>query len=104
MRTRAELHEILCEDLGCGNCYFTPPSSIKMKYPCIVYEEDGIRSIRADDLRYLSRKHYNLLVIDECPDSAIATRLFEDERLKYLSVGSTYVADGLYHYPFGLYF
>lgn len=104
MRTRDELHEILCEDLGSRNCYFSPPSNIRMKYPCIIYHYEGIVTQHADDLRYLNRRRYSIIVVDECPDSCIPGRLFMDGRLKYLSQDrSPYVTDGLNHFPFTLY-
>lgn len=104
MRTRTELHEILCEDLGNRNCYFSPPSNIRMKYPCIVYECEGLSTKHADDIRYLNRKRYSVTVIDGCPDSCIPNTLYSDKRLKYLSEDRVYVADGLNHFSFTLYF
>lgn len=104
MRTRDELHEILCEDLGNRNCYFSPPSNIRMKYPCILYEYEGIATRHADDIRYLNARRYSVTVIDECPDSRIPGVLFMDERLKYLREDRVYTADGLNHFTFTLYF
>ncbi len=104
MRTRSELHEILCEDLGSRNCYFSPPSNIRMKYPCIIYEQDGSKTNHADDIRYLNRKKYTITVIDECPESHISEVLYLDKRLKYLSEDPSFVSDGMNHFVFTLYF
>lgn len=104
MRTRIDLHEILCEDLGSRNCYFSPPSNIKMKYPCVVYEYDGVVTRHADDIRYLNKRKYSITVIDECPDSNIPKKLFMDGRLKYLREDRSYIADGMNHFVFTLYF
>lgn len=104
MKTRYELHEILCEDLGSDNCYFTPPSNIHMQYPCIVYHYEGIKTYYADNKRYMNMRSYSITVIDEDPDSEIPNRLFMDDRLKYLESDSVFVADGLYHFPYALYF
>lgn len=102
MRTRLELHEILCEILGSDQCYFSPPGD--MLYPCIVYHYEGIQTYYADNKRYLNSRVYSVTVIDEDPDSEIPNRLFKDERLKYLDAGSVFVADGLYHFPYKLHF
>lgn len=104
MRTRLELHSFLCEDLGSDQCYFSPPSNIRMLYPCIVYHYEGIQTSYADNKRYLNLRIYSITVIDEDPDSEILNRLFMDDRLKYLNAGPVFVADGLYHFPYTLYF
>lgn len=104
MRTRYDLHTILCEVLGSDQCYFSPPSNIRMMYPCIIYHYDGMQVFHADNKRYLNMRVYSITVIDEDPDSAIPGRLFMDDRLKYLDADSVFVADGLYHFPHTLYF
>lgn len=98
MKTRLELHEKLCDILGSRNCYFSPPSNIRMKYPCIVYDYEGIATIHADDIRYLNKRRYTITVIDEDPDSEIQGRLFTDHDFRYISNDRVYVADGLNHF------
>lgn len=100
---REKLHEVLCDILGSRNCYFTPPSNIRMVYPCIIYSAEGDNTTYADDIRYLHRSMFTLTVIDEDPDSKIPERLFCSD-LKYLSHDRTYVADGLYHFVFTIYY
>lgn len=103
MRTREELHEILCNILGSRNCYFSPPSNIRMKYPCIKYEEEAPSVRHADDRRYLKRNRYTLTIIDENVESEIPNRLFESD-LKYLDLDRIYVVDRMKHYVYTLYF
>lgn len=98
LKTREELHEKLCSILESRNCYFSPPSNIQMKYPCIRYKFDGVRTLHADNRRYFNRPSYSLIVIDENSDSDILKRLFEDEELVYLSLDDQAVADGMYNY------
>lgn len=93
-RPREELHEILCNVLGSRNCYFKPPSNIKMKYPCIRYELARITSTRADNIPYLNGKAYSLTYIDEDPDSVIPEKLLE---LPMCSFDRAYDAEGLHH-------
>lgn len=104
MKTRMDLHEILCENLCSPNCYYSPPSSIRMKYPCMVYHADGIDTKYADDTRYLNKKRYTITIIDECAESDIPDRLLNDVRLKYLKMDRSFIAEGLSHFVFTLYF
>ena len=46
---RLELHELLVTILGNRNVYFQPPSSIKMKYPAIVYSRSKIDDKNANN-------------------------------------------------------
>lgn len=103
MKTREELHEKLCEITQSRNCYFSPPSNIRMKYPCIRYEFDGLKVLQADNRRYYVRQKYSITIIDENPDSYILKRLFEDKDIMYLSMDGSGVADGMYHYYLTLY-
>lgn len=103
-RPRSQLHEILCDILGTKFCYFVAPSNVQMIYPCIVYRWENSETRSADDIRYKNDRRYTVTVIDSKPDSDIVERLIEDERLKYLSSDRNYVADGLYHYVFTLFY
>lgn len=75
-----------------------------MRYPCIVYHDEGLRTLHADDIRYFNKVRYTLTVIDEVEDSQIPGILIEDKRLKYLSMDRSFVSDGMYHFVFTLYF
>lgn len=100
---RLQLHEFLCGILESRNCYFSPPSNISMKYPCIIYEEDTNSVRHADDTRYFRKKRYVLTVIDEDPDSKIPEILYHSS-LKYLNQDRTYIVDGLNHFVFTIYY
>lgn len=100
-RSREELHEILCNILGSRNCYFQPPSSKKMKYPCIRYELARITPTHADNIPYLSAKAYSLTYIDEDPDSDMPDKIL---KLPYCSFDRAYNADGLHHTVFTLFY
>lgn len=104
VKTREELHKILCEILGNDHCYYSPPSNIRILYPCIIYELDGTTIKHADDIRYFNRKRYHLTIITENEYDDILKNLFEDDRLLYLSEDPSFISDGLYHYPYTLYF
>ena len=81
MSRRLKLHNALCDILSCPNkgpecrAYFQPPSSVKMKYPAIVYGLEDIENTFANDGVYLSQRKYSVTVIDEDPDSHIVGRV-----------------------------
>ena len=95
MADRLGLHEELVSVLGTRYVYFQPPESVKMNYPCIVYEKQGVNSYYADDAHYIDRTRYNITVIDKDPDSEIAERVFR--HFKQCSYDRRYIADNLNH-------
>ena len=102
MKTKKKpLHDILCGILGSSNCYFSPPSNIKMRYPCIRYEISGLPSNMADNIRYKTEPRYTIIIIDENPDSKIVEKILE---LPYCSFDRFYVVEGLNHFVFSLYY
>lgn len=98
---RVELHSLLEGLLGSRNVYFQPPESFKLHYPCIIYERSGIRSDRADNRPYLTRKRYTVTVIDKDPDSKIPDKVVN---LDYCVFDRHFTADHLNHDVFTLYF
>lgn len=98
-RSRLELQTLL---VGLTeHVYFQPPSNTQMKYPCIVYElEAGITEF-ADDVPYLFAKRYSVTVIDRDPDSTITDKV---AALRMSTLNRFFVADGLNHTVFNLYF
>lgn len=99
---RLELHEILCEFLGSRYVYFTPPESLKLNYPCIVYQR------RTGDVRFANNQPYNhqtqyqLTIIDPNPDSE-----WVDKMALYFPKSrpdSHFTSDNLNHDVFTLYY
>ena len=101
-RSRLELHEELCNVLGSSNVYFQPPESIKMKYPCIVYERSTGDTLHADNKPYLFTPRYSLTVIDKDPDSPIVQRIAET--FSMCRYNRHFTVDNLNHDTFELYY
>lgn len=101
MGTRLELQDVLVEVLGCKNVYFQPPESVKMKYPCIVYQRDYLDIKHADNLPYSSEYRYQVTVIDKNPDSPILDRM---NRLPKCSFERHFTSDNFNHDVYNLYF
>jgi len=70
---RIELHNILKSI--CNNVYFSPPTGMKLKYPCIVYDRSYTKVNYADDAPYTLDTRYTLTVMDQDPDSEIVPKI-----------------------------
>lgn len=99
MGTRLELHNIL---LGItNNVYFQPPPSLRMQYPCIVYERSGGDTKFADNNPYTFTKRYKITAITNDPDNDLVDKLARLPRCVY---DRPYIVDNLNHDVFNLYF
>jgi len=101
MDRRLELHQILVNILGSNNVYFQPPPSIKLKYPCIIYERSGINTIYADDKAFLHHVKYSITLIGRSPENELVKKILE---LPYCSYDRYFTADLLSHDTFSLYY
>lgn len=98
MRPRLSLNDLLLT--YCPNVYYQPPDSIKMRYPCIVYNRRNDAVRHADGLKYTKYNAYDLTVIDKNPESTIAEALSD---LKYCSFDRQFASANLNHFVYRLY-
>ncbi len=107
MNRRLQLHEKLCEILGCPSSgttcrvYFQPPASVQMKYPAIVYSLDEVNSHYADDNKYIAKRRYVVTVIDKNPDSEFIDKTL---KLPLSRFNRSYVSENLNHFTFEVYY
>ena len=101
MRTRLQLHEVLCTVLGSRYVYYQQPPSVKMNYPAIVYRRIRIDNQHANDGVYSSMNQYEITVIDADPDSTIPDRVNSLQSARFVR---PYVADNLNHWVFEIYY
>ena len=101
MRARLELHAILKAIPGVREVYFQPPESIKLNYPCIIYNLDRSEAHHADNKKYIHKNRYTITVIDKNPDSVIPGSVTD---LDYCAFDRFFTSDNLNHYVFTLYF
>ena len=101
MHNRLDLHELLCEVLGSRNVYYSPPATIRMKYPAIVYSRSDIDNKFANDSVYKQSHVYSITVIDDDPDSEIVERMSLIPRCKF---DRHFVSDNLNHDTFTIYY
>ena len=101
MAPRSSLQSLLTSILGSDNVYFQPPTNVALKYPCIIYKRDLVRTEFADDSPYRHMKRYQVTVIDRDPDSPIPDKV---AALPMCLFDRFYTADNLNHDVFNLFF
>lgn len=101
MGQRQTLSAILREILGSSNVYFQPPETVKMEYPCIIYNVNSADTRFADNIPYSRKKQYQVTVIDPDPDSVIPDLIAQ---LPMCVFNRHYTYDNLNHDVFNLYF
>ena len=99
--SRLELDDILREIVGSGKVYFDPPESVKMSYPCIVYERTDADTKYADNRPYHYTKAYQVTVIDRDPDSNLPDKVAQ---LPLCRFARHFTADNLNHDVFIIYY
>lgn len=80
---------------------YNPPSSTKLKYPCILYKLIDMPSTHADNSPYRVSHMYEVTVIDPDPNSELRERV---SRLPTANLVRPFVSDNLNHYIFRLYY
>jgi len=98
-RTKLELY--LRQIIGSNNTYFQPPESVKMQYPCIVWNLAKVPAKYANDKVYLTNPKYVLRYITRVPDDPMKDTLVTTLGVPIIQ---TYAKDGLYHYIYELYY
>lgn len=96
---RLKLHDMLMEI--CPNVYFNPPETVKLNYPCIIYNRSNGNTAFADNNPYTFRVNYQITVIDRDPDSEMINKIAALPTCRY---DRHYKADKLNHDVFDIYF
>ena len=101
MSNRADLNDLFEKILGSTNVYFQPPSTIKLKYPCILYSLDNIDVQYGDNRAYQKANRYQVTLMDKNPDSPYRERIMDIPMCTYQR---HFASDNLNHDVFNLYF
>lgn len=109
MGTRSQLQNELksflasqLPDSATPHVYFDPPETIKLVYPCIIYNISGYDRHFGDDIKYLRPVRYAFTVIDQNPDSQIAINM--EDHFNYCTVDTSRVVNNLYHFDGTIYY
>lgn len=101
MSKRLELHNKLVELFDNDHVYYQPPENLKMEYPCIRYSKSDITSRHADNINYVNKTSYEIVVIDKHPDNAVIEKILE---LPLSSYDRHYISDNLNHDVIRIYY
>lgn len=98
---RLELHNKLVTLFGNDHVYYQPPENLKMEYPCIRYSKSDITSRHADNINYVNKTSYEIVVIDKHPDNVVIEKILE---LPLSSYDRHYISDNLNHDVIRIYY
>lgn len=98
LNLQAELEEIL----GSKNVYYQPPSTVSLKYPCIIYSLTRTNTIRADNRIYKATNEYHVKHIFKSLESEKKDDLLN--HFLMISHDARFVADKMYNDEFTLYY
>lgn len=101
MNNRIALHNKLVELFGNNHVYYQPPENLKMEYPCIRYSKHNITSSHADNINYVNKTSYEIVIIDKNPDNAVIEKILG---LPLSSFDRHYISDNLNHDVIVLYY
>lgn len=96
-----KLQLVFAEILGIKNVYFQPPPTVKMEYPCVVYQLSGTKDDHADNRVYVGRFKWNVTLISRTP---MPLEFYKLRELKNCYFDRPYTAGNLYHYSFTIYY
>lgn len=100
-QSQTEIQTLLEGVLGTRNVYFQPPEAQNLKYPCIVYILDTIRSDFADGNPYKIHERYQVTHISRNLNSEVTDKLIQLPMSRFTSF---FVRDGLNHHNYAIYF
>jgi len=98
MGLRVNLDTIL---RGISQVYFQPPESVKMVYPCIVYERYSGVTFFASNMPYSHQKRYTVTAITKDPDSLIPDQI---AMLPTCVFNRHFTVNNLHHFVYNLYY
>ena len=101
MNKRLELHNKLVALFCNDHVYYQPTESLKMEYPCIRYSKSDITSRHADNINYVNKTSYEIVVIDKHPDNVVIEKILE---LPLSSYDRHYISDNLNHDVIRIYY
>lgn len=101
MASRLNLQEEL-ETLIGKKVYYQPPETVKMMYPCIVYDLSKMKLVRADNKIYVNFKAYEIMYITKNPDDPMIETILN--KFENINFDRQYKANNLYHNVYTLFY
>jgi hypothetical protein len=97
------------KDLNIPNVYFEPPQNTRLTYPCVVFKRGTNSSRSANNRIYKLDNSYDLTYICREPDDPMTNTILvgdstHEPPFSMIRHIRHYVADGLHHDQYKLYF
>ncbi len=102
MASRLELQSKLEALLGSENVYFQPPETMKLDYPCVVYELAKKDVPHANDGVYQIHNRYTVTFIDLPADTNLIDRTLHE--FQYCAFDKRFISANMYHDVFTIYY
>lgn len=103
MARRLQLQGELTTLLGSSNVYYQPPESVKIKYPCFIYNNNPGDVQYADNKMYKYDARYDLMYITrEADHQDFVKKILRN--FEMIDHDRSYRKDNLYHEVFDLYY
>ena len=104
-RLRTEVQTILetsMENVGyTKHVYYQPPETIKLVYPCIVYDRSRFETRYSNNKVYKDMTKYTVTVMDKDPVSPLVNEL---RSIDYCEMEREFVTDNIHHFVFTLFY
>ena len=81
--------------------YYQPPESIKLTYPCIVYNRSTFYTRYANNHIYNDMAQYTVTLMDKDPESSLVQALRD---LEYCEMANEFTSENIHHFVFTLYY
>ena len=99
---RMKFSDKLKEFVTPENVHFQPPATVKLKYPCIIYQRMPAHKEFANNTKFLNKPLWRVQVIDNNPDSIIGDNI--DNAFMYSKIVSMDTIDNLLHTTLEIYY
>ena len=101
INSRRKLQTVLEGVLGSNHVYFQPPESVKLVYPCLVYEFDNINAVYSNNVIYKAVDRYTIThIYEHVSDATLVDDILD---LPYAAFDRTFISDNLYHDVYTIY-
>lgn len=92
---RLQFDQELRDILGTTNVYFQPPTTLQMKYPCIIYFKTSLPARYANNLVYQYKQGYTVTYVSKDPDDEKPYDILK--HFQYAKPDSFYKSENLNH-------